>query len=161
VEDKELAAQVKGAGYRLLLADGRHLATTRMYTSFQGIWEGWTKNIYLGMGGQLGLLLLGACMNLIAAFGLPAWLIAGTTWLAKGGGVPALVTLLEAAVLWGVILYYRALAARAFNISPLYALSLPLGTLIFAGMMAASALKVLSGQGVSWKGRTYAQGKDR
>jgi hypothetical protein len=59
--------------------------------------------------------------------------------------------------LWAVILYYRAQAARAFAISPWYALTLPLGTLIFAGMMLASTAMVVTGRGVSWKGRIYAQ----
>ena len=46
VEDKDLALMVKSAGYRLVLADGRSAASTRMYTSLPEMWEGWTKNIY-------------------------------------------------------------------------------------------------------------------
>jgi hypothetical protein len=41
------------------------------------------------------------------------------------------------------------------EISRLYALTLPLGALVFTAMMLASAVNVLSGKGVTWKGRTY------
>ena len=154
-EDKAIAELVKGAGYRLVLADGRALARTRMYTSFGELWEGWTKNIFLGMQGRLAMLVFGGLLGLIGALALPGWLLAGVVWWASGGGAPAAVVASEAFILCGVLLWLRSLAARAFNISPLYAFTLPLGALIFTGMMFASAFKVLSGVGVTWKGRRY------
>jgi chlorobactene glucosyltransferase len=154
-EDKAIAEVVKGSGYRLVLADGRPLASTRMYTNFTDLWEGWTKNIFLGMQGRLGLLLFGGLLGLIAALGLPAWLLAGAIWWLAGGGLPAAIVTLEIAVLWSVLLWVRAMAARAFHISPWYAFSLPLGAMVFTAMMFASALKVLTGVGVTWKGRRY------
>ena len=47
-------------------------------------------------------------------------------------------------------------ACRAMHISPWYALTLPLGALVFTLMMFTSAYKILSGQGVTWRGRSYA-----
>jgi chlorobactene glucosyltransferase len=154
-EDKALAELVKRSGYRLLVADGRELASTRMYTSFAEIWEGWTKNIFLGMRERLGLLLFGALVGLFAALALPIWLAAGFIWLLAGGGLPALVVTVEALIVCVYIFWWRARAARAFRISPTYALTLPLGALVFTAMMFASAYRVLSGQGVTWKGRRY------
>src|SRR5262249_15254556 len=46
-EDLEFAKAVKSDGFRLRLADGRHLMSVRMYTSFAEIWEGWSKNTVL------------------------------------------------------------------------------------------------------------------
>jgi len=155
-EDKALAQLVKGAGYRLLLADGRPLAQTRMYTSLAEMWQGWTKNIYLGMQDRLCLLFFGAILGLIGALALPIWLIAGLVWLALAGGFPAALVAGQAMLLWAYLLWKRAQAARAFEISPFYAFSLPLGALVFTAMMFASAFKVLSGRGVTWKGRTYS-----
>ena len=154
-EDKALAEVVKGAGYRLVLADGRQLARTRMYTSLAEMWEGWTKNIYLGLRDRLWLLTFGAAMGLIGALVLPLWLLAGFLWLAAGGGWIAVVVTGEAALLWAYLLWQRAQAANAFGISQLYAFTLPLGALVFTAMMFASAYKVLSGRGVEWKGRRY------
>jgi chlorobactene glucosyltransferase len=154
-EDRALADLVKGSGYRLIVADGRAVARTRMYASFPEIWEGWTKNIFLGMEGRLGLLLFGALVALLAALLLPGWLLVGLAWFVLGGGLAAGIVLLEALLVWGYLLRLRVQAARAFHISGFYALTLPLGALVFAAMMFASAYKVLSGQGVTWKGRKY------
>ena len=156
-EDKAIAETVKRGGYRLVIADGRQAASTRMYTRFSEIWEGWTKNIYLGLRDRLGLLTFGATLGLVAALALPLWLAGGLIWLALGGGWAAGVIALQAAILWGYLLSLRLQACRAFRISPLYALTLPLGALVFTAMMFASAWKVLSGQGVTWKGRTYSR----
>lgn len=155
VEDRDLARRVKRGGYRLLLADGRHLARTRMYTHLGAIWEGWTKNIYLGMAGREGLLTLGAGLTVAAAVGLPAWLAAGAAWLAAGGGMPAALVTLEAALLLAVVLAYRVRVARAFHLAPRTALTFPLGALVFAGMILSSTVRVVSRRGVTWKGRRY------
>jgi chlorobactene glucosyltransferase len=154
-EDKAIAEVVKGAGYRLFIADGRALACTRMYTSLPEMWEGWTKNIFLGLRDRLGLLTFGAAVALLGALVLPAWLVAGLLWYLGDGGALALIVTLEAALVWGYLLYWRARAADNFQIARLYAFTLPLGAAIFAAMMFASAYKVLSGRGVTWKGRRY------
>ena len=159
VEDKAISEQVKWNGYRLIVADGRFVAKTRMYTSLAEMWEGWTKNIYLGLRDQKGLLYLGvfgAIVALLAALFLPIWPLLGIAWLMKGGGWMAWTVLLEALVFWGYLIDVRARAARAMEISAWYALTTPLGAAVFAAMMITSAFRVISGQGVSWKGRTYA-----
>ncbi len=155
-EDKALAEATKGAGYRLILADGRQVARTRMYTSLAEMWEGWTKNIYLGLQDRLWLLGFGATMALAGALALPLWLLAGASWLVGGGGSPALAVTTEAALVWAYLLFWRVQGARSMRIHPAYALTLPLGAAVFAAMMFASTWKVLSGRGVTWKGRVYS-----
>jgi len=155
VEDKDLAEAVKRAGFRLVLADGQALAETRMYTSLAELWEGWTKNMFLGLQGRPWLLLFGAVSSLAGALALPAWLLAGLIWLARGGAPAALGVVAEAAAVWALVVYARAMVARRLKISAWYALSLPLGAGIFAAMMFTSTVRVLSGKGVVWKGRMY------
>jgi chlorobactene glucosyltransferase len=154
-EDKAIAILVKRVGYRLVLADGRKVALTRMYTSLPEMWEGWTKNIYLGLLDRLWLLLFGAILGLMVSFVLPLWLLGGIFWLESGGGLAAAVTAGEASVLWGYLLWKRLQACRAFGIPGGYAFTFPLGALIFTTMMLASAFNVISGRGVIWKGRRY------
>jgi chlorobactene glucosyltransferase len=156
-EDKALAQKVKRHGYRLIVADGRRVASTRMYTRFAEIWEGWTKNIFLGMRDRLGLLLFGAFVGLVAALLLPVWLLGGLYWFLSAGAASAALVAIQALALWAYLIYWRVRASLAFKISPLYAITLPLGALIFTAMMFASAFRVLSGQGVTWKGRTYTE----
>lgn len=155
-EDKALAAQVKGAGYRLVLGDGRSLARTRMYTSFSEIWEGWTKNIYLGLRDRVWLLAFGGLVGLIGALVLPVWSFLSIAWALRGGEWMAYLAAMAALGLWGYLLYHRIRICRAMRISPAYAFTLPLGAFIFTMMMLASAYYVLSGKGVTWRGRSYS-----
>ncbi|HXF83764.1 MAG TPA: glycosyltransferase [Anaerolineales bacterium] len=158
VEDKALAEQVKWNGYHLIVADGMKIARTRMYTSLPEIWEGWTKNIYLGLRDQKHLLLLGllgAILALLAALVLPAWIPLGIWWYLKSGEWPALMVIVESLIAWGALIYVRSKVASIMEISPLYALTTPLGAGLFAAMMFVSAWKVVSGKGVTWKGRVY------
>ena len=154
-EDKALAEQVKQRGYRLIIADGRGVAQTRMYTSLPEMWEGWTKNIFIGLQARLGLLLFGVLLGFAAALLLPLWLVGSLWWFAVSGSLLAAIVALQVILLWAYLLYLRSLAACAFNISPLYAFTLPLAAFIFTLMMLASSLKVLTRQGVTWKGRKY------
>jgi len=159
VEDKDLGVLVKGKGYRLVVADGRQVASTRMYTSLAEMWEGWTKNIYLGLRDDRGLLLLGvfgAFLAFTAALLLPAWVILGVVLTGTGSGLDGSVVLSEAITLWGYLIYWRILASRGMGIPAWYALTLPIGAGVFAAMMITSAWNVLSGKGVTWKGRTYS-----
>lgn len=160
VDDKDMALLVKSSGYRLVIADGQKVASTRMYTSLPEMWEGWTKNIYLGLRDDRGLLLLGvfgAFLALTAALLLPAWALWGVYLAGASGGVEGSVVLIEAILLWGYMIFWRGIASRGMDIPIWYALTTPLGAGVFAAMMLTSAWKVLSGVGVTWKGRTYAR----
>jgi chlorobactene glucosyltransferase len=158
VEDKAISEQVKWSGHRLVVADGMKVAKTRMYTSLPEMWEGWTKNIYLGLRDQAGLLWLGAFgafLAFMASIFLPLWPLLGVIWLLNGGGWMAAAVLIEALVLWAYLVYMRAKVAKTMNISPAYALTTPLGAGVFGAMMLTSAWRVVSRKGVTWKGRTY------
>jgi chlorobactene glucosyltransferase len=158
VEDKALSEQVKWNGYRLIVADGMKVARTRMYTSLPEMWEGWTKNIYLGLRDQPALLWLGvfgALLALVAALVLPLWPLLGALWSLNGGGWMAWTVTLEALTLWAYLIYARARTASQMAIPSWYAWTTPLGAAVFAAMMFASAWKVISGKGVTWKGRVY------
>jgi cellulose synthase/poly-beta-1,6-N-acetylglucosamine synthase-like glycosyltransferase len=51
LEDVAIALRIKQAGHRIWFGSGRGLVRTRMYTSFDAMWEGWKKNLYRLMGG--------------------------------------------------------------------------------------------------------------
>jgi chlorobactene glucosyltransferase len=158
VEDKAISEQVKWNGHRLIVADGAKVAKTRMYTSLPEMWEGWTKNIYLGLRDRPSLLTLGvfgAFLAIMTSLFLPIWPIMGVFWYSKTGTEMAELVILESILLWIYLIYIRAQAASKIEISRWYAWTTPLGAAVFGAMMFASAWKVLSRQGVSWRGRTY------
>ena len=160
VEDKAISEQVKWNGYRLIVANGYSVAGTRMYTSLPEMWEGWTKNIYLGLSDRPSLRLLGAFgafVLLVAALILPIWPPLGIYWYLHGGGVLALTVILESLILWAIVIYARLQVAIGMRIAPWYAFTLPLGAAVFAAMMFTSTWRIISGKGVAWKGRIYAQ----
>jgi len=160
VEDKALSEQVKWNGYRLVVANGYSVARTRMYTSLPEMWEGWTKNIYLGLRDRPSLVLLGAFgafLALVAALLLPVWPLLGVIWFLQSGGWLALTVVAQSLILWAFVIYARARISIGMGISPWYALTLPLGSAVFAAMMFTSTWRVLSGKGVTWKGRVYTQ----
>lgn len=121
------------------------------------MWEGWTKNIYLGLRDRLGLLLLGATLGLLGAILLPFWLLLGVLWYFSTVNLFAGLIALHAVILWLYLLWTRVKVNKAFQISPCYAFTLPVGALVFTAMMFVSAWKVLTGRGVTWKGRRYGQ----
>jgi len=158
VEDKALAEQVKWHGYRLIVADGRGIAQTRMYTDLPSLWEGWTKNIYLGLSDKPAMLLLGAFgafLALMAAIFLPVWPLLGLLWYVNSGGWMALGVLLQSLAVWAALVFARMQVNAKMGIPRWYALTTPLGAGSFAAMMFTSTFNVLSGQGVTWKGRKY------
>ncbi len=158
VDDQAMAELIKRSGHRLVLADGTSLARTRMYTSLPEMWEGWTKNIYLGLRDRPATLILGvlgAAFFAAAALLLPLWPLAGAFLLEGGAGWSAAIIIGESLVVWGAALYARGAMAHAMGIGRLYAFTTPLGCGLFAAMMLTSAWKVLSGRGVTWRGRTY------
>jgi chlorobactene glucosyltransferase len=159
VEDKAISEQVKWNGFRLIVADGMHVARTRMYTSLPEMWEGWTKNIYLGLRDRPSLLWLGvfgAFVALVAALFLPAWPLLGILWYRQSSSWMATTVILQSVCLWVYLIYVRARVAQKMEISRWYAFTTPLGAAAFAAMMITSAVRVLSGKGVIWKGRVYA-----
>jgi chlorobactene glucosyltransferase len=158
VEDKDLAVLTKSSGYRLIVADGGDFVRTRMYTSLPEMWEGWTKNIYLGLRDDPRLVVLGifgAFLAFSAALLLPLWVGIGVYLTVASPNQVSFVILSEALILWGTLIYWRIRANDAMEIPRWYALTVPLGAAIFGTMMLSSAFKVISGKGVVWKGRRY------
>lgn len=160
VEDKAIAEQAKWNGYRLIIADGSKIARTRMYTSLPEMWEGWTKNIYLGLRDQKSLIVLGVFGAFLLAMGavfLPIWTPLGILWYMQNGAGMAIAVIFESLIFWALLIYFRAQVAIRMEISPWYALTTSLGAAVFGAMMFASTWKVISRKGVVWKGRVYSQ----
>jgi chlorobactene glucosyltransferase len=149
-EDAAFAKRVKTLGWRYWLGDGRDLAVTRMYATPRALWEGWTKNLHTGFK-LLPWLVPPGTVYLIAVLVAPYAGFA-LAWRRRRPGLA-----LAAAVQLGVSLGVRYLTDRTFGLPARYTLTQPIGQVAFLVLLAASFYKVITGQGVTWKGRRYLE----
>jgi chlorobactene glucosyltransferase len=148
-EDAQFAKRVKRLGYRFLLGDGRQLASTRMYTTPAALWEGWTKNLHTSVRLLPWLVPPGTlfyALSLVA----PYWAFARAIRRRSPSYAAA------GAIQLGAALATRRLMDWFLGVPARYTLTQPLGQVAFLTLLLASFAKVLSGRGVTWKGRRYA-----
>lgn len=148
IEDLELARAAKQDRLRYMIADGRALVRTRMYTGLRDAWQGWTKVAYPRRDMTLGKLALGVLMT--ALLGLAPLALLVTAFVSR-----APLFIVASVVLFLVYFYHWATVNRALRVPVAYALTNPLGMALMLAMMLTSAAQVLSGRGVVWKGRRY------
>jgi chlorobactene glucosyltransferase len=146
-EDLELGRLIKRDGrFRLLLAGGKAFASARMYRSFSEIWGGFTKNTFVGTGGNVVKLLLGA-LFMFSVSAAPPLLAARALARRRYGAA------LEAASCSVLTIGAIAYGLSRTGSDPRLAVWQPFGTATFAAIALNSAFRVLSGRGVEWRGR--------
>jgi hypothetical protein len=120
-----------------------------MYTSPQAMWEGWTKNLYRGAGLlPPGLVPAGAVY--LAVVLVSPYLALYQAWRRRSGALA-----LAGTVQLLVNLILRRLTDATVGVPPRYTLAQPIGQAAALILLVASAWKVLTGRGVTWKGRRY------
>ena len=147
VDDMALARRIKTHGMRFVFADGHHIAQCRMYKDSKDVWQGFTKNLYEGIGHH-PLALLGVGSVYTAAFVLPYGLV-GWGLATKRSGM---------GLAWGALganIALRAMLAARFAQPPEGVLLHPLGVVGLGGIALNSARTYYKGQ-QTWRGRTYA-----
>ncbi len=162
-EDLEFGKAVKSDGYRLRLADGRHLMTVRMYTNLSELWEGWSKNVVLSFRDNPTVGLLGVTGLLLSPtlpFVLFRW-----AWRSLREAKQSRSWSDRVAALWvgalavaGTALpfVYRRKVDKSLGLPLGWTLTQPVGVALFGLILLNSFLRLITGKGVTWKGRTYA-----
>jgi chlorobactene glucosyltransferase len=151
VEDVELARAVRRARRRLVIADGRQLATCRMYEGWDEIVEGFSKNAFAGAGGSAVTLALMASVAIALFVVPPAGLV-----VALAVGAPAAWFAAETAL----ALASRIALALYFRQPPASALLHPLAVLAAIRIALRSFWLTRSGAGVAWRGRRYGAAEE-
>jgi GT2 family glycosyltransferase len=156
LEDVRLAQALRAAGCRVGIAEGPGLLRARMYHSGAEVVAGLAKHAAAGQRSGGARSWLAMARELALTFG-PLWLLAWGAALLAGGApagwaalAPGGAALAGALALWGG--RYR----RLYGLGPLHGLLWPLGLLAYLLIAALGILRVLSGRGVVWKGRTYS-----
>jgi hypothetical protein len=155
LEDVALARNIKRAGVRLLLADGRRALRTRMYASLGELWQGWLKNAYQLTGGTPK-----NALGYAAGAFLLAWLPWVCAWQAvvvgrSGWSIPAAVW--AAGLL--VPLMCQMMLRRAGGLTVRYAFLAPVGALVVAALLCVATRRAIRREPVVWKRRKLVDGR--
>ncbi len=151
-EDLKLAEILKKKQFKLRIDYAPELIETRMYSGFWEIWEGFTKNLFSGMKFSLAKTIFGVVS--VFLFGVTPFLLMFSAFIF---GQSALFVPLFSVYIIQILIF--AFLHREWQGNIFYALLAPFGLLIFLAILINSTVKVLSGKGVTWKGRViYEQG---
>ncbi|MGI8314088.1 glycosyltransferase [Halobacillus mangrovi] len=144
VEDVHLAREVKRHGYKMILANITPSVLSYMYDSAKETWEGFTKNIYTGLGRSVPMV-IGLSLFYSFVFLVPVGFV--------------IVALIEESWLY-ILPYLLTVAFKMFVDArtghPLWlALLIPVSILLLISIMISSMLVHLRGRTYKWKGRSY------
>ena len=153
MEDLRLAERIKRSNARLLIERAPALVSTRMYRTFREMWECSTKNWFSGMNFSLSLALFCVVSMYLFAVGPPLIALASILALALGSNAEVNFVLVPAALSWLLQVLVLAIVSQRSGVSPVYALTAPLGLALIYAMLFDSAIRITSGIGVTWKGR--------
>lgn len=148
VDDMAICRRAKELDQRVIFIDGQDLATTRMYRGVRDIWQGFSKNFFIGLGSSVPALVFVLTMYFLA-YVFP-FLRLGWELLT---GMPSVATLVGV----GFALTARGLLARRFAHPWWTVLLLPVAGACVIGIGVNSALWSIQGR-IAWRGRTYASG---
>jgi hypothetical protein len=151
VEDIAMGRRLKALRGRLRVVTAFDSVKVRMYSSFQGAMEGFTKNAYAFLGYSPAKALLGALagimIHVLPVAVLAFWPLLPSRVLAPAAAAAALELALEGlARLW---------SRHTVWIAPLF----PVRAILWVAIVARSARRYHT-RGLVWRGRTY-HGKAR
>jgi hypothetical protein len=145
VDDMKLAKNIKEAGFKSCVGVAQEHVSVRWHAGAGNIVRGVTKNFFAAAGYRLGMAVAQAfgviCTNVLPFLALPflhGWALA------------------LACVSVTMVLGFHAGVAAVMGASPLYALTDPLGAILFAYMLLRSAFVTLRQGGIVWRGTFYS-----
>lgn len=159
VEDVAFARMVKAQGGRLRLLSGVRVASLRMYTSMAALWEGWTKNIFIGLERSFALAAF-AIVSLFVLFVAPFvffFSALALVWSGAGEHLSSPLSFFPLSIV-SVILVFAARGIVKWKMGiPLGLVwGTPLGAILVMFMVLDSARRVTTRQGWTWKGRSLS-----
>jgi glycosyltransferase involved in cell wall biosynthesis len=144
VDDMKLGKLVKEAGIPSGLATAGNAVSVHWHAGIGNMILGTTKNFFAATGFRVGIAAL-QILGLVLAFIFPVVALPFSHGLGRWFDVIAIA--LPVVAMGGV--------CREFGISLVYALTYPLGALIFIWMLARSTIVTLWKGGIDWRGTFY------
>lgn len=149
VEDVRLAHLMKSLGVRFGVARAEGLVYVRMYRGLREIWNGFSKNSFqfLTLDPKRGMLVM---LSTALAALTPSLLSQG--WQQNSQALTLMAGYSYAFLALGLMAW-----DRLFRVPVWYGLLQPLSAMTFVLIAMNSAVRSLTGSGVSWKGRVYGR----
>nr|WP_206339154.1 MULTISPECIES: glycosyltransferase family 2 protein [unclassified Synechococcus] len=155
VEDLALARAIKAGGYRLSYLLGLDAVDLRMYADLAALWEGWTKNWFLGLDRDPAKA-IGAALVVVLMFTVP-WLLLPTSlvllWLQPVLSVAWLWLMASAGLAIVQQLLLRLWTRSTFDVPIRYWYLMGVGGLLVGAIGPVSIWRTRTGRGWTWKGR--------
>jgi glycosyltransferase involved in cell wall biosynthesis len=144
IDDMKLAKLVKQGGFRSGVGVAETAVVVRWQSGLGNLLRGTTKNFFAAFGYRLWFAVLGVAA-MLAMNVLPfAGLAFGSGWVRVFAAIAVVIALC-----------FHAGVDIAMRVSPLYALTHPLGALFFCYMVARSTAVTLWQGGITWRGTFY------
>lgn len=144
VDDMKLGKIVKQAGYRSGAGIAQDFVVVRWHAGLGNLIRGVTKNFFAGVGYSLGLAVFGVAGLLLTNVLPVAGVIFGHGWIRVFSAVAVLIALT-----------FHVGVDIVMRVSPLYALTNPLGAVLFAYMLLRSTVVTLKQGGIVWRDTFY------
>ena len=144
IDDCALARQVKRAHFRTWIGQSRAVRSLRTYQGLGDIWNMVARSAFTQLRYSLLIILL------TTFFIVTLFLVPVASWAVPARQVQALGLLA-----WAMMTASYLPTLHFYGLGVLWALSLPLIGVLYAGMTWSSALRYWRGERSRWKGRVY------
>lgn len=150
VEDVWLARKIKEHGMQLIVEDGQHMLSVRMYRSLGEIWNGFSKNIFAGFEFS-SIALFSVNLLYFLLFFIPFLLFLIQLSLQFSLNLMLILTGIQVLILY----FTRAIISARFKLGFISTLLHPIGVLSVPVIAMNSWRWIKAGAGAKWKGRVY------
>jgi hypothetical protein len=144
VDDMKLGKIVKQAGFRSCVAMAQDAVVVRWHAGVGNIVRGVTKNFFASAGYNLAVAIFSAAAVFLANVAPFVALFAAHGW-----------SRIFAAIAVAIAVGFHVGVSIEVRVSPLYALTQPVGAVLFCYMLLRSTVVTLWQGGVTWRGTFY------
>ena len=158
VEDLALARTIKTSGFRLRYVLGLDAVDLQMYPNLSALWEGWTKNWFLGLdrnipkalaaGGVVMLMFASPWILLPTCAVLAVVLLGPTVMIVESSLLAAMALVLQ--------IVLRFWIQDRFGVPMRFWWLMGAGGLLVGAIAPVSVWRSITGRGWTWKGRSLA-----
>ena len=144
LDDMKLGKIVKRSGFRSGVGIAQESVSVRWHAGLGNLIRGVTKNFFAGAGYKIGIVALGIAGLFLIDVAPFLGIFLGHGWIR-----------MFAAIAVAMALSFHAAVAHTMRVSPLYALTHPLGAVLLGYMLLRSTIMTLKQGGIVWRDTFY------